>query len=77
MFFQVSQSSDAQSGWFCTCGYRIIPEQPAERSIPQSHKALGERRAKAFRKSMKERARAQRLLKKSAQLAARRRRGQK
>jgi len=73
MFFQGPEWSDAQPGWFCTCGYRILAGQPAKPSIAQRPRALSERRANAFRKSMKGRARAERLLKNSQRLPRRRR----
>ena len=74
MFFQEAQSDDTQTGWFCSCGYRILLRGARKPSMVERSRALGERRAKAFRRSMKVRARAERLLEKSEQLAERRRR---
>lgn len=68
MRFQEAGSSDEPPGWFCDCGFHILP-RPTE--MRASHRALKERQAKAHRQSMRVRARADRLLRKSQELAAR------
>jgi hypothetical protein len=73
MQFRGSTQTDGQMGWFCSCGYRILPAQPKKKSAHERLRALTERRAQAFRKSMKLRAHAQRLVKKSQRLTAQRR----
>src|SRR5215472_18312905 len=70
MLFQESESGDAQPGWFCSCGYRNFVRQPAKPSMAARLRALNERRAKAFRKSMKVRARAARLQQDSTRIKA-------
>src|SRR5215471_16821010 len=70
MVFQESQLSDAQPGWFCGCGYRMLVRQLARRPMAERLRALTERRAKAFRKSMAVRARAERLRLQSKRIRA-------
>ena len=72
--FQSPESHDAEPCWVCdspTCGYRTSARRPTAR---EHHRALVERAAKARRKSMAVRARADRLLKRSELLAERQRR---
>jgi len=69
MFFQ-SKPRDTEAGWFCSCGYRILSLSVAESSTVDVRRELTERRVKAFRESMRVRAHAHRLLKKSDRIAA-------
>lgn len=77
MEFQESLQDDAQTGWFCRCGNSILLRQAINLSMAERRRALDERRAKAFRRSMKVRARANELVKKAQRLRALRRREKK
>ena len=68
MYFHDAKSKDAAPGWYCGCGYRILPPSPTKQSTAEMRRALTERRANAFRKSMKVRAQAHRLIKKSQRI---------
>jgi hypothetical protein len=73
MQFQEPESSDEQPGWLCdnpACGYRTLARQGAKPSMTERRRAVVERAAKAYRKSMLARARAQRLSRDSERIRA-------